>query len=121
MSGHVLLIEDEPSVGELVRSYLIRDGWIVIWVRSGEEALVELDRHAVRIVILDIGLPGIDGYDLARRLRAHPALNRAKLVALSAYSDRERSRAAGFDQHLVKPVDLHTLQQLLASLVAPPG
>ena len=58
MAGTVLLVEDEPSVGELVRGYLTRDGYRVIWVRSGEEALVELDRHPVRIVILDIGLPG---------------------------------------------------------------
>ena len=63
MAGHVLLVEDEPSVGELVRGYLARDGYRVIWVRSGEEALVELERHPIRIVILDIGLPGIDGFD----------------------------------------------------------
>ena len=69
MSGHVLLVEDEPSVGELVRAYLARDGWIVIWVRSGEEALAELDRHAIRIVILDIGLPGMDGFAVCHEMR----------------------------------------------------
>ena len=66
MAGTVLLVEDEPSVGELVRGYLTRDGYRVIWVRSGEEALVELDRHPVRIVLLDIGLPGMDGFDVCR-------------------------------------------------------
>ena len=51
MAGTVLLVEDEPSVGELVRGYLTRDGYRVIWVRSGEDALVELDRHQVRMVL----------------------------------------------------------------------
>ena len=66
MAGTVLLVEDEPSVGELVRGYLTRDGYRVIWVRSGEEALVELDRHPIRIVMLDIGLPGMDGFEVCR-------------------------------------------------------
>ena len=70
MAGTVLLVEDEPSVGELVRGYLGRDGYRVIWVRSGEEALVELERHPIRIVILDIGLPGIDGFEVCRAMRA---------------------------------------------------
>jgi DNA-binding response OmpR family regulator len=54
----VLIVEDEHSIGSLIRSYLSRDGYGVVWVRSGEEALVELARHSVRIVVLDIGLPG---------------------------------------------------------------
>jgi len=70
MSGTVLLVEDEPSVGELVRGYLSRDGYRVIWVRSGEEALVELERHPIRLVLLDIGLPGKDGFDVCREIRA---------------------------------------------------
>src|SRR6478735_296773 len=73
MAGTVLLIEDEPSVGELVRAYLDRDGYRVIWVRSGEEGLAELDRHPVRIVILDLGLPGIDGFEVCRAMRARSA------------------------------------------------
>ena len=56
--GRVLLVEDEPSVGELVRGYLQKSGYRVIWVRSGEEALVEVERHPVKLVLLDIGLPG---------------------------------------------------------------
>ena len=70
MSGTVLLVEDEPSVGELVRGYLSRDGYRVIWVRNGEEALVELERHPIRLVLLDIGLPGKDGFDVCREMRA---------------------------------------------------
>ena len=70
--GVVLLVEDEHSIGALIRSYLQKDGYRVVWVRSGEEALVELARHAVRIVVLDIGLPGMDGFEVCRKMRRTP-------------------------------------------------
>jgi DNA-binding response OmpR family regulator len=103
MSGHVLLVEDEPSVGELVRSYLARDGWIVVWVRSGEEALVELDRHAVRIVILDIGLPGIDGFAVCREMRARSRVPILMLTARDEEADRVVGLEVGADDYLTKP------------------
>jgi DNA-binding response OmpR family regulator len=99
----VLLIEDEPSVGELVRSYLIRDGWIVIWVRSGEEALVELDRHAVRIVILDIGLPGMDGFSVCREMRVRSRVPILMLTARDEEADRVVGLEVGADDYLTKP------------------
>ena len=68
MAGTVLLVEDEQSIGSLVRTYLGTHGHEVVWVRSGEEALAELPRHPVRIVVLDIGLPGIDGLEVCRRI-----------------------------------------------------
>jgi DNA-binding response OmpR family regulator len=103
MSGHVLLVEDEPSVGELVRGYLARDGWIVVWVRSGEEALVELDRHAVRIVILDIGLPGIDGFTVCREMRARSRVPILMLTARDEEADRVVGLEVGADDYLTKP------------------
>ena len=57
----VLLVEDEENIARLIRSYLAGQGYRVVWVTTGEEALGELERHPVRIVVLDIGLPGIDG------------------------------------------------------------
>jgi CheY-like chemotaxis protein len=119
MLGTVLLVEDEPSVGELVSSYLTRDGYRVIWVRSGEDALVELDRHQLRIVLLDIGLPGMDGYEVARRLRQMPSMEKAVLVAQTGWGqeeDRRRSGHAGFDHHFTKPIDPDALQKVLATL-----
>ena len=62
--GSVLLVEDEESIGTLLRTYLGRDGYRVLWVRSGEEALVELTRHPIRIVVLDVALPGLDGLEV---------------------------------------------------------
>jgi DNA-binding response OmpR family regulator len=103
MAGTVLLVEDEPSVGELVRGYLTRDGYRVVWVRSGEEALVELDRHRVRIVILDIGLPGKDGFDVCRDMRARSDVPILMLTARDEEPDRIVGLEVGADDYLTKP------------------
>src|SRR4051812_1990054 len=103
MAGTVLLVEDEPSVGELVRSYLSRDGYRVIWVRSGEDALVELDRHQIRLVILDIGLPGMDGFDVCRAMRARSPVPILMLTARDEEPDRVVGLEVGADDYLTKP------------------
>jgi DNA-binding response OmpR family regulator len=103
MAGHVLLVEDEPSVGELVRGYLARDGWMVVWVRSGEEAIAELDRHPVRIVILDIGLPGIDGFEVCRTMRSRSRVPILMLTARDEEPDRIVGLEVGADDYLTKP------------------
>jgi len=103
MAGTILLVEDEPSVGELVRTYLTRDGYRVIWVRSGEEALVELERHPVRLVILDIGLPGMDGFDVCRRMRQRSRVPILMLTARDEEPDRVVGLEVGADDYLTKP------------------
>ncbi|HEY8722859.1 MAG TPA: response regulator transcription factor [Gaiellaceae bacterium] len=103
MAGTVLLVEDEPSVGELIRGYLMRDGYRVVWVRSGEDALVELDRHRVRIVILDIGLPGKDGFDVCRDMRARSNVPILMLTARDEEPDRIVGLEVGADDYLTKP------------------
>jgi DNA-binding response OmpR family regulator len=103
MAGTVLLVEDEPSVGELVRGYLTRDGYRVIWVRSGDEALVELDRHQVRLVLLDIGLPGKDGFDVCRDIRARSQVPILMLTARDEEPDRIVGLEVGADDYVTKP------------------
>jgi len=103
MAGTILLVEDEPSVGELVRGYLTRDGYRVIWVRSGEDALVELDRHPVRIVLLDIGLPGKDGFDVCRTIRGRSQVPILMLTARDEEPDRVVGLEVGADDYLTKP------------------
>jgi DNA-binding response OmpR family regulator len=103
MAGTVLLVEDEPSVGELVRTYLGRDGYRVLWVRSGEDALVELERHQLRIVILDIGLPGIDGFEVCRLIRNRSQVPILMLTARDEEPDRIVGLEVGADDYLTKP------------------
>jgi DNA-binding response OmpR family regulator len=103
MAGTILLVEDEPSVGELVRGYLQRDGYRVIWVRSGEEALAELERHQVKLVILDIGLPGMDGFDVCRAMRTRSQVPILMLTARDEEPDRVVGLEVGADDYLTKP------------------
>jgi DNA-binding response OmpR family regulator len=103
MAGTVLLVEDEPSVGELVRGYLARDGYRVIWVRNGDEALVELERHPIRLVLLDIGLPGMDGFDVCREMRARSHVPILMLTARDEEPDRIVGLEVGADDYITKP------------------
>ena len=83
---------------------------------DGPGALVAAQEHRPEVVLLDIGLPGMDGYEVAQHLRQDAAMAGIQLVAVSGYgqeSDRRRSQEAGFDQHLVKPVDPGVLLGLL--------
>jgi DNA-binding response OmpR family regulator len=101
MATTVMVVEDEPHIGALVRTYLERAGFAVLWVRSGEAAVAELPRHSVGIIVLDIGLPGIDGFEVCRRLGG-----RVPVIMLTA-RDEEPDRVAGLelgaDDYLTKP------------------
>ena len=99
----ILLVEDEPSVGALVRAYLDRSGYRVAWVRSGEEALADAERTAYDLVVLDIGLPGIDGFDVCRRLRARSAVPVVMLTARDEEPDRVAGLELGADDYVSKP------------------
>jgi DNA-binding response OmpR family regulator len=101
--GTVLLVEDEHSIGSMTRGYLERSGYRVVWVRSGEEALAEVGRHQVRIVILDIRLPGIDGFDVARLLRTRSDVPILMLTARDEEPDRVAGLELGADDYLTKP------------------
>jgi DNA-binding response OmpR family regulator len=101
--GTVLLVEDEHSIGSMTRGYLERSGWRVVWVRSGEEALAELSRHQIRIVILDIRLPGIDGFDVARLVRTRSDVPILMLTARDEEPDRVAGLELGADDYLTKP------------------
>jgi DNA-binding response OmpR family regulator len=100
----LLLVEDDDAIGRLVKQYLERqDGWRVLWLRTGEEAVGELRRHPVRLVVLDVGLPGIDGFEVCRQMRAW---SKVPIVMLTA-RDEEPDRVAGFelgaDDYVAKP------------------
>ena len=104
MKGAILVVEDEQAIADLVRAYLRRDGFGVVWARTGEQALEELSRHPIRLVVLDLGLPGgIDGFEVCRRLRARTDVPILILSARDDEVDRVAGLEAGADDYVTKP------------------
>jgi two-component system, OmpR family, alkaline phosphatase synthesis response regulator PhoP len=102
--GVLLLVEDDEAIGRLVKAYLEQqDGWRVVWLKSGEEAVGELRRHPVRLVVLDIGLPGIDGFEVCRRMRAYSKVPIVMLTARDEEPDRVAGLELGADDYVAKP------------------
>jgi DNA-binding response OmpR family regulator len=99
----VLLIEDEESIGNLVRTYFARDQFSVVWLRSGEEALLELASQKIDLVVLDIGLPGIDGFEVCRRIRSRSQVPILMLTARDEEPDRITGFDLGADDYVLKP------------------
>jgi signal transduction histidine kinase/DNA-binding response OmpR family regulator len=113
----VLLVDDNPDAVDSLATLLRLQGHDVRLAHDGVVALKTAESFQPEVILLDIGLPGMDGYEVAERLRAEVKLDGALLAALTGYGqedDRRRSRAAGIDVHLVKPVDLEALQAMLA-------
>ena len=112
----VLVVEDHEDAGEALALLLQVNGYAAELARTGAEALAAADRVAPDVVLLDLGLPDLDGCEVARRLRARAAGKRPLLVAVTGYGrdeDRRASDAAGFDLHLVKPADPRELMGVL--------
>ncbi len=113
----ILVVDDNPDSANSLGMLLEFEGHEVESVYSSEDALERVESFKPDVVLLDIGLPGLDGYEVARRMRALPGLERVRLVALTGYGqadDREKTRGAGFDGHFVKPVDFSLLRQALS-------
>ena len=103
MDATILIVEDDYNIGHLVRTYLERDGYTVLWVRSGEEGLAELERHPLSLVVLDVGLPGIDGFEVCRRIRARAETPVIMLTARDEEVDRVLGLELGADDYVPKP------------------
>ena len=115
----VLVVDDNQDAAESLAMLLRTAGAEVHVAHDGPAALAEFERSEPDVVLLDIGMPEMDGCEVARRLREISPADRVALVALTGWGqdeDRRRVREAGFDHHLVKPVDLASLQSLLTSL-----
>jgi CheY-like chemotaxis protein len=123
-SVRILLVEDNPDAAESLRVLLELAGHDVRVAGDGLRALQVVDEFAPELAFVDVGLPGIDGYELATRLRAHASCRSTLLVALTGYGreeDKKRANDAGFDHHLTKPVDFDAIDRLLANASAPAG
>jgi len=118
-SRKILVVDDTPAALFVLDKLLTALGQHVRTVRDPTEALQAAREDPPDVIISDIGMPVVDGYELARSLRQVPALNNVVLIALTGYGqliDRQRTKAAGFDQHLVKPVSVDDLQNILENL-----
>jgi PAS domain S-box-containing protein len=114
----ILVVDDNKDSAESMGEVLELEGHIVQYAHDGAGAIATALAMRPEVVLLDIGLPGMDGYEVARSLRTAPETGNAVLVALTGYGqaeDRARSKAAGFDHHFVKPAELSTLIALVAA------
>jgi CheY-like chemotaxis protein len=120
----IMLVEDNPDAAESFTLLLELGGHEVRAAHEALEALRLVEGFVPDLAFVDVGLPGIDGYELATRLRAHPSCQSSVLVALTGYGrdeDKRRASEAGFDHHMTKPVDFEAVDHLLANVSAPAG
>ena len=113
---HILTVEDDQDTAQNLALLLRREGHEVNIAPDGPAALSSAQVHQPDVVLLDIGLPGMNGYDLARQLYQQEGQKRPLIIAVTGYggeNDRQHSEEAGIDLHLVKPVDPGQLQKVL--------
>jgi PAS domain S-box-containing protein len=118
----ILVVDDNVDAADSIAILLSMEGHQTQTVNSAHDALVAATEFRPDVVLLDIGLPEMDGYEVARRLRSQNAIEQMRLVAVTGYgqpADRARAQAAGFDKHLVKPVEPQALNEFLRTVQSP--
>ena len=114
----VMVVEDNADSAEILTTLLALEGHTARAFHDAPSALAAVAEFRPEVALVDLGLPGMDGYELGRRLRDDPVCEGLLMVVLSGYGqdeDRRRSRAVGFDEHFVKPVDPDVLREFLAT------
>ena len=120
----VLVAEDNPVNRELLRELLENRGYVVVEACDGQQALRMVDEIRPDVLLLDIGMPVLDGYAVARRIRENPALAPLPILAITAYAmqgDREKILQSGFDGYLSKPLNARALAQELDRVLSRQG
>jgi two-component system, cell cycle response regulator DivK len=117
MAGESILVIDDNAVNlKLARVFLVSEGYLVRTASDAEDALKILEDFTPKVILMDIQLPGIDGLELTRRLKADPQRKNIIIIALTAYAmkgDEEKALDAGCEGYVTKPVDLNHLRVLL--------
>jgi len=120
LGGHVLLIEDEANIAEAIRFLLVRDGWRVTVLTTGEGAMAEIAALAPDLVILDLMLPGQSGLQILQSIRASARLGGLPVLMLTAKGqerDREAALAAGVSDFMTKPFDNSQIRAVVRALM----
>jgi len=113
----ILIVDDNPANLKLIRVLLTGEGYQVYTAYDSQEALDAIAKKRPRLILMDLQLPGIDGLELTRRLKADPATKDISIVALTAYAmkgDEDKARAAGCEGYITKPIDTRTLPAMVA-------
>ena len=116
----VLIVDDSPDTLTLLRAFFEQKGSHVMTATSAREAIKVATKYPPAIIISDIGMPDIDGYELLAALRRLPGLEKIPAIAISGYAmeeDRERAQSAGFSAHVAKPIDMDHLFALIQTLI----
>jgi CheY-like chemotaxis protein len=116
----VLIVDDNEDALALLGEALALSGYETHTATDAASAIARAQTLRPQVALLDIGLPVMDGYDLARQLRRTSGLEKLRLVAITGYgqaADRERARSAGFDEHLVKPISVDDVQRVVERLL----
>ena len=120
----LLVVDDNVDSAEILSTLLRMSGHEVWTEFTGPTALESAATHSPDVILMDIGLPGLNGYEVARRVRQYPRLKEVRLVAMTGYgqeSDVQLAKEAGFDEHLLKPVDFLKVKELLTTLLVTQG
>jgi two-component system cell cycle response regulator DivK len=117
----ILIVDDNPANLKLVRLLLASEGYTVRTAADAEEALAALRDFPARLILMDLQLPGMDGFELTRRLKDDPATRDVYILALTAFAmkgDEDRALAAGCDGYVAKPIDTRKLPEQIERILA---
>jgi two-component system cell cycle response regulator DivK len=106
MSKRILVVEDQEDNRQILRDLLANAGYDMIEAEDGQQAVVAAAEHRPDLILMDIQLPMLDGYEATRRIKADPALNKIPIIVVTSYAlsgDEEKARAAGCDAYVAKP------------------
>jgi CheY-like chemotaxis protein len=120
----ILIVDDNPTNLKLVAYLMKANGYEVLTALDAESALEQIRSEHPRLILMDLQLPGVDGLELTRRLKADPATRDIAIIAVTAYAmkgDQERAREAGCDDYVTKPIDTRALPAIVARQLARGG
>jgi two-component system cell cycle response regulator DivK len=103
----VLLVEDNPHNRKIFSGMLVHAGFAVVEAEDGHQALAAIEKALPDVILMDLSIPGVDGWEVTRRIKADPRTQKVPIIALTAHAmrgDEERARAAGCDHYLAKPI-----------------
>ena len=114
MSDAILVVDDDPNSLDIVRTFLESRGYTVYTASDGKEALAKLDEIHPALMLLDVMMPGMDGWEVARLVKNHPNFKEVRVIMLTArsdFTDKHQGLRAGADDYIVKPIRLEELER----------